>query len=268
MKPAVFDYVRPKSPQEAVQSLAGAQAKVLAGGQSLVPLMNFRLNRPELVVDINDMDGLSGIIDHATHLVIGALVRHQQLVDDAVVAERLPVLSRAAQHIGHWAIRNRGTIGGSLAHADPASELPAVLTALGGTVIVQSAQGQRRIPADEFLLGYFTTSLERNELIVEVELPIPEGRVGFSEVVRRPGDFALVGALAERSARGGSVTWFGVGGLPQRFPIELWPAGVQERRSLLAELAGALELQPDEEYKRIVGVNVAMRAFDDAGEGN
>ncbi|PSR24049.1 MAG: carbon monoxide dehydrogenase [Sulfobacillus acidophilus] len=268
MKPAAFEYIQAASVEEAIQALADhPQAKILAGGQSLVPLMNFRLNRPGMLVDVNNIDDLATIAVKDAGLAIGSLVRHQRLVEDALIGDRLPILAQAASHIGHWAIRNRGTIGGSLAHADPAAELVALMIALNGTLVVRSHRGVRRLTADEFFLGYFTTALEPTEIIVQCEIPAPTGRMGFSEVVRRPGDFALAGAIVAQSGAAGWVTWFGLGSRPERFSVSHWGQDDGERHAMLGELATRMMLAEDEEYKRDIAVNAAMRAYRQIKEG-
>ncbi len=197
MKPAAFDYLAPASLDEALALLAdlGEGAKPLAGGQSLVPLMNFRLVRPQHVVDLNGLTELAGIREDDGHLVIGAMTRQRAVERSALVAERSPLLAEAMPQIGHVQIRNRGTVGGSLAHADPAAELPAVVTALGGELVVQSACGRRAVSAEQFFVGYLTTAARPDELLVEVRLPASPPLTGsaFLEVSRRHGDFALVG---------------------------------------------------------------------------
>ncbi len=270
MKPAVFDYVRVNSLDEAIEALARyeGEAKVLAGGQSLVPLMNFRLSRPGVLVDINDLAEMAGVRDLGHALAIGSMTRHQQLVNNDFIRERLPILPRVASYIGHWAIRNRGTLGGSVAHADPAAELPALLTALQATIVMRSPRGERRLLAERFFLGYYSTRLDWDEIITEIEIPFPASSPGFYEVARRAGDFALVGALAERGTSGGFVTWFGLGGRPERMALPAWTAHEEERRQLLRELAGKLDLPSEEEYKRTIAVSVAGRAMADAEGGN
>jgi aerobic carbon-monoxide dehydrogenase medium subunit len=200
MKPPRFDYQAPTSLDEALALLRqhGDQAKVLAGGQSLVPLLNFRLVRPQVLVDLNEVSGLDGIRETNGVLTIGAMTRQRAVETSALVRERCPLLADAMPQIGHVQIRNRGTVGGSLAHADPAAELPAVVAALGGDVVLRSAGGQRALPAEQFFVTYLTTALEPGELLVEVRLPVTPPRSGsaFLEVSRRHGDFALVGVAA------------------------------------------------------------------------
>jgi CO/xanthine dehydrogenase FAD-binding subunit len=200
VKPAAFDYLSPASVEEALALLAdlGEGARPLAGGQSLVPLMNFRLVRPQHVVDLNGLGELSGIRQDDGHLVIGAMTRQRAVETSALVAQHCPLLAEAMPQIGHVQIRNRGTVGGSLAHADPAAELPAVVAALGGELVVRSTRGRRVIKADQFFVGYLTTAARPGELLVEVRLPVAPPRTGtaFLEISRRHGDFALVGVAA------------------------------------------------------------------------
>ncbi len=199
MKPPAFKYYAPTTVEEALALLAehGYDAKPLAGGQSLIPTMNFRLAAPSVLVDLNRISELAYIRPGDDGGVrVGAMARHARVERDALIAERAPLVHETMPHIAHPQIRNRGTYGGSLAHADPAAELPAVTVALGGKVLARSQRGERWIPAEEFFIGLFTTVLEPDELLVEVALPPLPARTGwaFDEVARRHGDFALVGA--------------------------------------------------------------------------
>jgi CO/xanthine dehydrogenase FAD-binding subunit len=198
MKPAPFKYIAAVSLAEALALKAahGEEACVLAGGQSLVPTMNFRLAQPSVLIDINGVKELAGVTrvnDHA--LRIGAMTRYRALERNGDVAAGLPLVREALPHIAHPQIRNRGTLGGNLAHADPASEMPAIALALGGRLRAQSTSGERWIDAREFFLAPLTTALEPDELLVEIELPTarPSSGFCFMEVARRRGDFALVG---------------------------------------------------------------------------
>jgi aerobic carbon-monoxide dehydrogenase medium subunit len=196
MKPAPFRYVKPRALAEVLEILADPEsdAKVLAGGQSLVPMLNMRLARPTVLVDINGLPGLDDIASGPDGgLVIGALVRHSDLVRSALVRARAPLLAEAARHIGHGAIRNRGTFGGSLAHADPAAELPAVVVALEAELTLTSAAGTRTLAAAEFFQGILTSALRPDELLTGARIPGSTHGWGFAELARRPGDFALAG---------------------------------------------------------------------------
>jgi len=200
MKPPRFDYLAPSSLDEALGLLDrhGAQAKVLAGGQSLVPLLNFRLARPAYLVDLNEIGGFGGIQMDGGDLVIGAMARQRAVETSPLVRAHCPLLAEAMPQIGHVQIRNRGTFGGSIAHADPASELPAVIAALDGDLVVKSVRGERALKPQAFFVSYFTTALDPNELLTSVRLPALPTRTGtaFLEMSRRHGDFALVGVAA------------------------------------------------------------------------
>jgi CO/xanthine dehydrogenase FAD-binding subunit len=199
MKPASFRYARAGSLAEAVALLAEApgDTKLLAGGQSLVPMLNMRLVRPAVLVDVNSVRELAGITPTADGgLRIGALTRHAELTASPAVIERAPLLAEAARHVGHAAIRNQGTLGGSLAHADPAAELPAALLALDARVHVTGPRGAREIAADAFFLGLLATALEADEILTAIEVPAQPPGWGFVEIARRPGDFALAGVAA------------------------------------------------------------------------
>src|SRR5579871_2497170 len=200
MKPPPFDYHRPDSKAEALELLAslGDDAKVLAGGQSLIALLNLRLARPAHLIDINRLDGpLSGISASASgELSFGALVRQRAAERSTAVRDGCPLMAEALPHIGHHQIRNRGTVCGNLAHADPASELPAIAVALDGEMLAESqARGTRTMKAEDFFRGYLTTALEPDELLTEFRLPAWPNGAGWSfmEVSRRHGDYALVG---------------------------------------------------------------------------
>jgi CO/xanthine dehydrogenase FAD-binding subunit len=202
MKPAPFAYFLPHSEEEALAQLAeyGSDAKPLAGGQSLVPAMNFRLARPRVLVDLNCVPSLAYIKEgEAGGLTLGAMTRQRAVERSPSVAQRAPLLSQAMPWIAHPPIRNRGTIGGSLAHADPAAELPAVMVALGAQFVVQNRTTTRRITSTEFYTGLFSTALQAGEILTAIEIPARQQRSGFAfvEVARRHGDFALVGVAAE-----------------------------------------------------------------------
>lgn len=270
MKPVAFEYVQTTSVNQTLELLTDrGGAKLLAGGQSLVPLMNFRLNRPELVVDINNLvPELGQVIDNGSVLKVGALVRHHELLTNPLIQDRVPVLAEAARHIGHWAIRQRGTIGGSVVHADPAAELPAVLVALSATIVAQSQRGERRISAEEFLMGYYTTVLDSDELVLAIECPIALSHLGFYEVVRRPGDFALAGAVAEIKDGNAFLTWFGIESRPRRLKVGLWPDGFDEQRELIRATLENLELSPHDHEKRALAFTVGLRSLESVREAD
>jgi CO/xanthine dehydrogenase FAD-binding subunit len=224
MKPASFQYFRPRSLDEALSLLAehGSDAKPLAGGQSLIPAMNFRLATPAVLVDLNDARELSYLESGADGVRFGGMTRQRHVERSAVVAEKAPLVAETMPHIAHPAIRNRGTMGGSLAHADPAAELPAVMLALDATIIATSRAGTRTIPASDFFVGLFSTALEPGELVTEIRIPpaAPRSGYAFQEISRRHGDFALAGVAAavEIDDRGrctaARIALFGVGDRP------------------------------------------------------
>jgi carbon-monoxide dehydrogenase medium subunit len=195
MKPAAFDYLVPESLDAAVRALATANGdgKVMAGGQSLMPLLNFRMTRPSIVVDLMRIPGLTSIELKGDTVSIGALTRHVDLEFSDLIAAKLPVMAAAMPHVAHLAIRNRGTIGGSLSHADPAAELPMLAVFYGAAIKVQGPNGRREIPAEEFFISALTNCLEPDEIVFEIDFPIPKAHTGwaFEEVARRFGDFAL-----------------------------------------------------------------------------
>lgn len=209
MKPAAFDYVVADSLDMAVAALANAgdDAKIIAGGQSLVPMLNFRLLRPSVLVDINRIAGLAFIEDAGNHIRVGALTRHYQLETSPLISRHLPVLACAMTHVAHLAIRNRGTIGGSLSHADPAAELPMMALLLDAELQTASASGKRKIAARDFLKDMMTVDLASDEIVTEIELPKlpPNAGWGFEEVARRSGDFALAAVAATVTVEGGKI---------------------------------------------------------------
>lgn len=238
MKPPLFEYFDPTTIGEAVSVLQqyGDDAKVLAGGQSLMPLLNFRLARPAAVVDINGVRELDYLRKEDGWLAIGALARQRAAELSSLVGATCPMLAEALPLIGHFQIRNRGTIVGSLAHADPAAELGAVALALGAELRITSASGSRTVPAAEFFVSYLTTALAPNELLIEARFPVARPRTGyaFMEFARRHGDFALVGVAAvveqDDAHRCSDVrlTFTGIGPVPLLF--------IDERGQLRGEL--------------------------------
>ncbi|PSR20516.1 MAG: xanthine dehydrogenase family protein subunit M [Sulfobacillus acidophilus] len=200
MKPPAFDYYRPESISEATSLLKTMDdAKILAGGQSLIPMMNMRLARPQALIDINRIQALTSINDQGESLRVGALVRHCELETNPLVQRYVPLVSQAEGFIGHTAIRSRGTIGGSLAHADPAAELPVLAVLYDWDLIVESADQTRTIPARDFFLSYFITALDPTEILTAIDIPKQNGRGHISEYAIRAGDFAL--AIAAVSVR-------------------------------------------------------------------
>ena len=200
MKPAKFDYHAPTSLDDAVALLQryGGDAKILAGGQSLMPLLNFRLSRPAALVDLNRIASLAYIREENGQVRLGAMTRQRTIEFSPVVARRLPLLSEATKWVGHLPIRTRGTIGGSIAHADPSAEYPAVLTALEGEVVASGPKGERVVKAKDLFLTYLTTSLKSDEVLSEIRLPVMPMGAGFAleEFARRHGDFAIVAIAA------------------------------------------------------------------------
>jgi carbon-monoxide dehydrogenase medium subunit len=201
MKASAFDYARATSVANALQLLVahGDKARVLSGGQSLMPAMNLRLISPDVIIDIGDLSELRGISVRGNHLSIGALTRHVDLLKSPEIAAQAPLLAQAVAHVAHPAVRNRGTIGGSLAHADPASELPACMVALDATITVRGPAGERRLSATSFFTGIYQTALLPQELLISVELPLRRKNAAcfFQEFARRHGDYAITGLAAQ-----------------------------------------------------------------------
>jgi carbon-monoxide dehydrogenase medium subunit len=278
MKPAPFDYVRAASAAEAVELLArhGDDAKVLAGGQSLVPMLNLRLVRPGVLVDINPAGELDYLRESDGILTVGALCRQRTLEGWAVT--RAPLFAEVLRWVSHGAIRNRGTVAGSIAHADPAAELPALLLATDGEVVAHGPAGPRVIRAADFFQGPLTTALRTGELVTEVRFPLPPMSAGhgFIEIARRHGDFALVGALAVVWRRDGDpvagarLALFGVGGVPVRSEAAeailvgrtATPARCREAARVAADgLRPDADLHATAEYRRRVAEVLAERTL-------
>jgi CO/xanthine dehydrogenase FAD-binding subunit len=224
VKPPPFAYEAPRTIDEVVARKAaeGDDAVILAGGQSLIPLLALRLASPATLVDLDRVEGLAYVRIEDTWLAIGAMTRHRDVEEDAETARRLPIVADAVPLIGHRAIRNRGTVGGSVSHADPAAEWPALAVALGGSVVAVGPRGARTIAAEDFFLGPFTNGLEPDEIVREIRLPLQAGGSAFLEHSRRDGDFALVGvgAVVELDPDGAvasaRISLVGVGGTPVR----------------------------------------------------
>jgi carbon-monoxide dehydrogenase medium subunit len=260
MKASAFSYARASSVGNALELLVvhGENAKVLSGGQSLMPAMNLRLISPEMIVDIGRLAELRGIAVTEDVVRIGALTRHADLARSPEIAAHAPLLTQAVGHVAHPAIRNRGTIGGSLAHADPASELPACMVALGATIVVGGPHGERRIAAADFFTGIYQTALTAQELLTAVELPVlpKESAHFFDEFARRHGDYAMVGLAAQAIVRGEVLAdfrpvFFAVGDRPV---LARAASGLLNRpvtpallSDALAELAAELEPEGDQQ---------------------
>lgn len=224
MKPAVFDYHSPSGLDEALSLLDefGYDAKVLSGGQSLIPMMNMRLARPKVLIDINKIEELNFINITDSVIQIGGMTRHYQVEESKEIEQVCPLLTEGMKLIGHSQIRSRGTIGGSVVHADPTAELPVMLSTLGATVTLASSEGHRTVTTDEFFMTYLTTTIEMNEILVSIEIPIPPINTGYAidEFTLRKGDFAIVLAAAsvtldeEGKVKAATLGLGGVDGVP------------------------------------------------------
>lgn len=283
MKPPQFELVQPTSLAGALESLAAADGdgKILAGGQSLIPLLNFRLARPRVLIDLNGIKELDYIRREGSVLCVGAMTRHRTVERSPLVAECLPLLRETMSWVGHWQIRTRGTIGGSVAHADPAAELPALLLTLDGEVVASSTRGNRRIPARDLFVTLLTNALEPDEILTEVRFPILPAGTGwaFEEVARRHGDFALAAATAVvRLDAGGAfqevrIGMAGVGDNPVRATVaETYLIGRRPDGDAIAHAAhlAAEGLDPMEDihasaaYRATVGGTMVERALNKA----
>ena len=279
MKPAAFEYVVANSIEQAVAALAqaGGDAKILAGGQSLVPMLNFRLLRPAILVDINRIPGLAFIEDAGDAVKIGALTRHHQIETSPVIAKHFPVLSCAMTHVAHLAIRNRGTIGGSLSHADPAAELPMMALLLDAELHIVSAKGMRTRKARGFFRDALIVDLAEDELLTEIHVPKlpPQTGWGFDEVARRAGDFALAAVAATVSVSGGAmkearIALTGVGQTPVRASeAEALLVGQKLEAKLMARVIEAVraaikpetDLHASSDYRRQLAGTLVGRAL-------
>ncbi|MGY3617125.1 FAD binding domain-containing protein [Bradyrhizobium sp. USDA 10063] len=281
MKPAKFDYVLPSTVDAAVEALisANGEGKVLAGGQSLLPLLNFRMARPAVLVDLNGIKGLSYIEDRGDRIAIGALTRHRELEHSPLIASRLPVMSAAMRHVAHLAIRNRGTIGGSLSHADPAAELPMLASFYEAGISVQGPAGRRTIAPEEFFVDALTNCLMPEEIVVEIEFPIlKQDGWAFEEVARRFGDFALA-SIAVSIRRGPSgleaarVAVMGVADTPLRLrkaEEELLAMRLDDQTPdrfseiVVSQVSPNDDLHASAEYRRHLLAQLAKRALQTA----
>ena len=289
MKPAPFDYQAPTTVDEAIEALAesGGDAKLLAGGQSLIPLLALRLSRFDRLVDLGHIGALRGIDRIDGEVRVGAMTLQADAERDATVRSDVPLVAKALPFIGHFQIRNRGTVGGSIAHADPAAELPAVALALDAQIEIAGPGGRRETPARSFFVSTFMTDLDESEIVTGVRFPVWGPSAGFAveEVARRHGDFAMVGAACGVEAKGGKVeraaiAMFGMGSTPLR-------AGASEQALLGAAVDGidvdevgrlAVEdMDPPDDvhasgaYRRAVGAKIVgravRRAVEEAGHG-
>ena len=258
MKPAPFAYRKASSLEEAVTLLdANPGARLLAGGQSLIATLNMRLSAPAMLIDINGISGLDGIALNGNMLEIGALVRHAQAERSALIAQHAPLIALAIPHIAHVAVRNRGTLGGSIAFADPAAELPACLLALDGKVVASGPRGARAIKAADFFKGLFETALAPDEMLIAARVPAASAdtRVGFAELARRHGDYAIVGLAARATAtdaglRDIRLAYFGVGDTP----IRANAAEAALANGDVEAAVAALDLQPHDDVQASAAV--------------
>jgi carbon-monoxide dehydrogenase medium subunit len=259
MKASAFAYARPTSVDGALEMLSvHREAKLLSGGQSLLPAMNLRLVSPEMIIDICELAELKGIAVARDVLKIGALTRHVEVERSREIAVSAPILVEAVKHVAHPAIRNRGTLGGSLAHADPAAELPACMLALDATLVVRGRGGERRVAAGDFFMGICTTALAADELLIAVELPIAQGNSVhfFQEFARRHGDYALAGIAAQATIESSVISslrmaFFGVADRPVLARAAARLVNVSMTPSLITDAAVAFaeELDPPEDQQ-------------------
>jgi carbon-monoxide dehydrogenase medium subunit len=270
--PVAFDYVRAGSADEAIALLQehGDAAKLLAGGHSLLPLMKLRLATPSVLIDVGRLSDLRYVRDAGDHIAIGALTRHRDLETDELLAAQAPLLGHVASLVGDPQVRHRGTIGGSLVHGDPASDLPAAVLALGGSVVAKGPSGERVIPATELFEGYFETVLADDELLTEVRVPkVPGAGWSYQKFTRRAQDWAIVGVAAVRNGSTG-VALVNMGPTPLRAP------GVEAALAAGASAADAAavadegtepssDLNASEEYRRHLARVLVRRALEEAG---
>jgi aerobic carbon-monoxide dehydrogenase medium subunit len=282
VKPAAFEFRRASTVEEAVGQLEelGDDAKLLAGGQSLVPMMNFRLVRPSALVDVTGVGGLEYVEAEGEGLRIGALTPHRwvELMEDPEVLEGFGVLKRAARWVGHYPIRTRGTFGGSIAHSDPSAEWCMLAVLLDAEIVVLGPGGERVIPASEFFYGFFMTALEPTEMVVEVRFPEPAPHAAIQEFARRAGDFAIVAAavsvdVSEGKSRSASVVLGGVADVPLRVEeaekvlegAELGPEAFEEAgRAAAKAIDPASDIHGSAEYRRDLAAVLVKRALAEA----
>jgi aerobic carbon-monoxide dehydrogenase medium subunit len=283
MKPPLFDYRSPSSLDEALalRSEYRDDSAVLAGGQSLMPMLNLRLARPEVLIDLCRVAEVAGIRELDAGVSIGAMTRQRHAERSELIRERAPLVQQALAHVGHPTIRNRGTVGGSLAHADPAAELPAVCIALDAELVARSATGERTIAAEDFYVGFMSTALAPDELLVEIRIPVAAGTSGtaFLEIARRHGDFALVGVAAaialddEGVITDARLVFTGVGLQPVRAreaeaSLRGTAAGADAFAAAAELVPAALQPRTDahasSDYRRRVAAVIARRALAEA----
>ena len=282
MKPAALAYHRANSIEDAVAALAAAgyEGKIIAGGQSLMPMMNFRLVRPTVLVDINHVAGIDTISLRGSRLAVGALVRHRMTASDETIYRHIPILHAAMQHVAHLTVRNRGTFVGSLCHADPAAEMPMMAQLLNGTVHIAGPGGRRSLSADRFVTGSLTNALEPDEMVFEVELDTFSSGTGwgFHEFARRHGDYALAAIAVTLNREGGVArrvrfAAMGLDDRSQRLPeVEAALEGVVPQGDALAQALAALQasispssdLSASAEYRRHLANVLSRRALHDA----
>ena len=287
MKPAPVEYVAPGTLEEVLSILSeqGGDAKLLAGGQSLVPMMNFRLAAPELLVDLNRIDSLAGVSERlGGGISIGGMTRQRALERDELIRQRVPLLAEIAPNIAHPQIRNRGTLGGSLAHADPAAELPVAAVVLDAEIQLESQRGTRAVPAKEFFTSLLTTSMKEDEILLRVDFPAiqPRSAGAFLEVARRSGDYASAGVAAritldaEGRCEDARLVYLSAGDIPMsadRATALLRTEGLSEASiAAAADLAAREEIDPTQdihasaEYKRHVARTLTVRTLTTAWE--
>ena len=271
MIPAAFTYLRPSSVEEAIAMIAADEdAKILAGGHSLLPIMKLRLAAPSSLVDIGRIEGLSYVNEDAGTIRIGALTRHHDLATSPLLDERLPLLSHAAGFVGDPQVRHRGTIGGSLVHGDPASDLPAVVLALGGSLVLQGPNGTREVAATDFFLGFWETATLPDEILTEIRLPASTDGFGFEKFTRRAQDWAIVGVAVQRNGAGAGIALVNMGQTPIRARAAeaalAGGAGLEEAAALADEgCEPTADQSASSEYRRHLARVLTARALEAAG---
>ncbi len=273
MIPAAFDFVRAESAEHAIQLLGehGDEAKLMAGGHSLLPMMKLRLAVPSVIVDIDRLSDLSYVRDAGDHIGIGAMTRHRDIETNALLAEQCPMLAHVAGKVGDPQVRHRGTIGGSIAHSDPASDLPAAALALGATLVAQGPDGTREIPIDQFFTGYFESALTETELLTEVRVPkVPGAGWDYQKFNRRAQDWAIVGVAAVRNGTTG-VALVNMGSTPLRASAveEALDGGasIDDAAALAADGTEApADLNASPEYREHLARVLTRRALEAAGD--